>query len=702
MIRHPRSSPFRPRPCVAALLALAAAVPGWAGALQPAGVQPVEQVDAFVGTQGDHGQLSPAASAPFGMLQLGPDTTPFNHAGYDYAAGLLRGFSHTRGVGVGCGGAGGDLLVRVDYADARPGPQPLDKTSEQAAPGWYRAVYGGDRIEAQLVAAGAAGVARFVLPRDGEAVVSLDLAHAYSRRVAAAWERHEAGDLRGRLSAGTVCDQGVYHLWFASRLLLNGQAPALRLPPDAGQHAQLRLRVRGGDVIELRTGLSSVDAASAARTLDAEVGAQAFQALRAQVRKRWNDELGRIRVQGERERQALFYTQLFRVLQAPARIDDADGRYRAADGIERRVEAGHHRYSGWAVWDNYRTQLPLLALIDPQRSADIAASLAELVLLGRPQWATANEPFISVRTEHTGIALLDFRRKGIGGFDAAAVLAKLAAESAQLPRQSPDQVIESAYDDWAVWQLASDLGQTALAARFRTQALSYRPLWLREFKDIGPDFDVVKARGLYQGTLWQYRWAPVFDLDWLAGEALGHERFDAELERFFAENLFNMTNQPDIQTPFLLAWAGAGERSQRLVRQLLDEPVEHGYSNEGKRARPWHGRSFQLAPVGYADGMDDDAGGMSSWYVWASLGLYPLVVGEPRYLLGLPAFERIEIAPGDGRTLRLRCAGTGAAAGAASAAVELGGRALSGPWLQHADLRQGKELVFHSDGCAAR
>ena len=68
--------------------------------------EPGRLVDPFVGTLADYGQLSPAAVAPFGMVQLGPDTTPANHAGYDHAATTLTGFSHTRGVGVGCDGAG--------------------------------------------------------------------------------------------------------------------------------------------------------------------------------------------------------------------------------------------------------------------------------------------------------------------------------------------------------------------------------------------------------------------------------------------------------------------------------------------------------------------------------------------------------------------------------------------------------------------
>jgi len=283
----------------------------------------------------------------------------------------------------------------------------------------------------------------------------------------------------------------------------------------------------------------------------------------------------------------------------------------------------------------------LLALSYPQQAQDIAASLVELYQAGKQRWATRQEPFLTVRTEHSGVALLDFYRKGIT-FDAKAALTGMAAESTTLARATPDEQIEAAYDDWATGQLAQDLGDGAMAEHYGEKALAYRAMWLDVFQNLGADADVVKARGLYQGTLWQYRWAPVFDLPWLVGQ-LGAARFDAELARFFADDLYNMTNQPDIQTPFLFAWRGHRTQSDTLVHRLLTQPVNHPYTNAGKRPTPWRGLSFALAPQGFADGMDDDAGGMTSWHVWASLGLYPLVPGRPDYVVICPAFDRMQV-----------------------------------------------------------
>lgn len=657
----------------------------WPGLSRAA--EPVDLVDPFVGTSGDHGQLTPAATGPYGMVQLSPDTQPAQHAGYDFTADRLTGFSHTRAVGVGCGGGGGDLHVAVGYV-GDGASWAMDKASEKAGPGWYSVRYG-DGVQADLAAIGAAGVSRFTVPHAGIVRIVIDPRHSYTKRHSAEWTSRSSDALAGRMSAGTVCERGVYHLAFAAVLTLNDRPLAVRGADLGDDRIAFDVPVEAGDRITLRAALSVVDSESAREVLDAQVGPLDVEAVRAASREAWATELNRVRVTGDAGRERLLYTMLFRAMQTPVRIDDAQGRYRRSDGVLHQVPVGRHRYASWAIWDNYRTQLPLLALLDPDRSADIAASLAELYLAGKAQWATQNEPFITVRTEHAGVALLDFRRKGVDGFDATSVLPLMIAELDDLPRRSPDQQIETAYDVWAASELARDLGQVELADQLRAQALSYRTMWTAVFRDVADDFDVVKARGLYQGTLWQYRWAPVFDLDWLVNEGLGRERFLAELSRFFDQDLFNMTNQPDIQTPVLFAAAGRPEHTRRLVDQILHQPMDHWYTNSGRRDVAWRGRAFALDPVGYADGMDDDAGAMAAWYVWASLGLYPLTPGLPTYVVTPPSFSRVEITPSIGAPISIERDEAGAAG---EDAVQWNDRDVPGGMIAHAQIRAGGRL----------
>jgi putative alpha-1,2-mannosidase len=612
----------------------------------------VDVVDPFVGTLADFGQLTPAAVAPYGMVQLGPDTDPKNHAGYDFAAHTLRGFSHTRAVGVGCGGGGGDLLVSLLPAGAPPLAR-LDKAHERAGAGRYNVTYA-NGIAAEMTATRGTGLLRFTVRSSGRYVLRVDAAHAHTKRHAATLTAVGA-ELRATMTAGTVCDEGAYTIHSASRITVDGKSP--RVPTVIGSAANLQLHLRPGSVVEVRTGLSTVDQPAAATVRDTEAGTRSFAAILRETRAHWQRELSRIDVEAPRGQRALFYTALFRVMQTPVAIDDPDGRHRGSDGRIHRSTPGETRYTSWALWDNYRTQMPLIALIDPSRAADIARSLVALYREGKRQWSTRTEPFLTVRTEHAGIALLDFRRRGITGFDARAALAAMVRDSDTLQRNTPDQLIEAAYDDWAVAELAADLGETALSNRFRAKALSYRPMWREVFETPGADADVVKARGLYQGTLWQYRWVPVFDLDWMVG-TVGRDRFLAQLDAFFARGLYNMTNQPDIHTPWLYAALGRPEKTASLVHRYLTQPVDHHYANEGKRSAPWRGRSFRLAPQGYADGMDDDAGAMSAWYVFGSLGIYPLTPGVPTWTVAAPLVTSATLRLGDGRELEIRRNGT--------------------------------------------
>ena len=114
-----------------------------------------------------------------------------------------------------------------------------------------------------------------------------------------------------------------------------------------------------------------------------------------------------------------------------------------------------------------------------------------------------------------------------------------------------------------------------------------------------------------------------------------------------------MTNQPDIHVPWLYAALGRPTATSAIVHRYLTQPVDHPYANEGKRPQPWHGRSFALAPQGFADGMDDDAGAMTAWYVWGSLGLYPIVPGTARLVAATPLVSRATLRRDDGTRVPL-------------------------------------------------
>ncbi len=646
----------------------------------------LDQVDLFIGTAGDHGQLHPAATVPYGMIQLGPETTGNSHSGYDYRAAELLGFTHNRTSGVGCRGSGGNLLVRADYDRSMQGPAALHKESEQASPGYYRVDYGADRIRAEMTATAASGWQRYRFPRQGSVWLTVDLSHAHHRFYAGQYTLAENGAISGFISAATVCDEGRYKAYFS----LSTSRTPVEIVEESDLRVSLRYQVEANDTLVVQAAFSSVDtqSAEARRAADNQLGD--FDHIRRLARQNWQQKLGRFSVEGDPEKRQLFYSHLYRVFLSPHLLAEPGEFYRGSDG--KRYQAGARpQYFGWSLWDTFRTKFPLLTIADSRVMEDITHSLADLYRQGKPLWATNTEPYLTVRTEHAGILLLDAWRKGIRGFDARELLPLLADEADNMPRQSPDQVLEAAYDDWAVGTFAELLGDTETADEYLARAAGYRGLWNEKFRVMGANADIMHGDGLYEGTLWQYRWAVPFDTAWLIAQLGGNDGFSDELQTFFDEQLFNMGNQPDIQAPFMFNFAGHPWRTQRQVHNLLNEPTVHWYGTHEKKQSPYRGKAFRAEPEAFIPEMDDDDGTMTAWYVFAAMGIYPAAPGVPVYTLHTPAFQRLSVELDNGKTFEVTTTEPGKPY---IRSAQLNGEPLNRAWLTHDEIMQGATLLI--------
>ena len=213
-----------------------------------------------------------------------------------------------------------------------------------------------------------------------------------------------------------------------------------------------------------------------------------------------------------------------------------------------------------------------------------------------------------------------------------------------LTRNSPDQLMETVYDLWALSQIAGQAGDDAARQQYAAEADSlFEATWKRDFMTINDSYALMKGNGLYQGTRWQYRWAmPVF-ADRMKAWA-GEEELADQLETFFARHLFNQGNEPDIQTPFLFNLFGRPEKTDSLVHALLtDEGMIHLYGGNAEYPEPFVGRAFRNTVDGYAPEMDEDDGTMSAWYAFCQMGFYPVCVGTDQYELFSPLFKRITL-----------------------------------------------------------
>ena len=645
-------------------------------------------VNLFMGTAGDHGQVSPAAQLPLGLASVCPDSKVSSHAGYDYDEPEISGISVTRVSGVGGQGSGGNLRILPASGGTAVF---IQKGTEKAVPGYYETRLD-NGVQVRLTATNHCALEQYRFPRGLVPTLFVDFNSAIDpRRSRCRYAVLGSNDIEGWVVSSTVGNAGAYKLFFR----LHTDKPFTVAASDS-LSAQL-LFPEGTHKVEVRIGLSSISEASAAEELYA-IAARRFTRLRADAARAWRRVLGKVDVKGSTpEQRTLFYTGLYRVYLSPFHATFG-GKYVGTDAVVREATDWTF-YSGWSMWDTYRAKFPLITLLDPAATEDICRSLVSLYQTGKRNWATLQEPVPTVRTEHSQIALLDAWAKGIRGFDLAAAFPAMEAEAdlgraegarQGLTRNSPDQKMETIYDLWAMGQIAKIIGRDEAAARYLAEsAVLFEQTWKADFRTITPECAQMKGNGLYQGTRWQYRWAVPIYADKMI-EWVGREQLADELSEFFRLQLFNQGNEPDIQTPFMFNLFGHPERTDALVHALLtDDNMVHRYGGNAEYPEPFVGRAFRNRPDGYAPEMDEDDGTMSAWYLFSQLGLYPVCLGTNRYELFTPLFEKavLHLPNHDVRLIR-KCAP------ASARQVVVDGTPLPDFSISHTQLTSAREIVW--------
>lgn len=593
----------------------------------------------FLGSAGDHGQMTPGAAVPFGMISVCPDSEPGQHGGYDFDVPEISGVSINRISGVGCSGTGGNISVRPDYPDSR---LEIDKSTETAYPGYYETTFN-NGVKGRFTATKNMAVEKYVFPKESDRILSVDFASFVNDRnpeqLQCGFEIVSSDRIKGWVKAPTACSRGRYKLYFTFVTDTDFEV----VSSDAGS-AVLRF---AKDAVEVRISVSPVDQ-YAADCIAEGWADHSFDRILKNAVDQWDSKLGKINVKGStQEQKQLLYTLLYRVYLSPMDVSSDDGRYKGTDG-EIYHSDNHRYYSSWSMWDTFRTKFPLLAILEPEVMNDICWSLTEQFRCGKSDWATPHESVPTVRTEHSIIMLLDSWRKGINGFSLANGYDGMRAEADfSLPMRSPDQRLESSYDLWAISGIADILGRREDAERYRFKADSlFQAVWPKEFLHITPDFIQMRDNGLYQGSRWQYRWAAphyLAEMIRIAGQSVLEE----QLDYFFDNNLLNQGNEPCLHIPFIYNLLGCPEKTQDIVRRLLtDEKMVHLYGGNAEYPEPFVGRAFQNKVDGFAPEMDEDDGAMSAWYVFCSLGFYPVVVGTDSYEIFSPLYDEIVIDNG--------------------------------------------------------
>lgn len=484
--------------------------------------------------------------------------------------------------------------------------------------------------------------------------------------------------------------------------------------------------------INMRVGISYVSLANARANLQAESSAGAtLESTRDAARKLWNAKLGQIAVQGgTKNERTVFYTALYHVLLGENTYSDVNGDYLGFDRNVHQVAPGHIQYANFSGWDVYRSQLQLVTWLDPKIGSDIAQSLlnqahqnngvwdrwthitgATSVMNGDPSppaiaaiYAFGGRDFdlkgayASLLMAATTPTALDLSARGcpvqcVGERPALDQWLKLHYMPAGSGWGSAADTLELAAADFGVAQLAEDVGDDANAKLFRERAGWWRNLFNPATGYIQPrnadgswksvDFNMEDDDDYVEGSGAQYLWMVPFDPAGLFVKLGGNEKGEPRMDSFFynADGSLAVTksggahaeldNEPSIASPWLYDFVGAPWKTQEVVRAAIKQ-------------------IWTNAPEGISG--NDDLGEMSSWYVWAALGMYPLYPGRAELVLGSPLFEDAVI---DRPAGRIAIHAKGASMDAPYvASLSVNGTLSTRPWLPASFAQQGGSLDY--------
>jgi len=657
-------------------------------------------VDPYIGS-GGHGHVFVGASVPFGAVQLGPENFYKGWdwcSGYNYRDSVLIGFPHTHLSGTGIGDLA-DLLI-MPYTGAiktdkgietEPGSGYASRYShknEKVRPGYYSVKLDASGIRVELTATERVGFHWYHFPQGKEAHVIIDLKEGINDRSTDTYiTRVDQYTIEGyRYSKGWAKNQWLFFAIRSSQPLskFNVYDDNKLLDGTNGKGAAIKGLISFDNALadlKLKVGISPVSSENALANIEAEIPGWDFQKVRDAANAKWNKELAKISVQtNSLTDKRIFYTSLYHTMIDPAIFNDHNGDYRGADKKVYK-NASFTNYTVFSLWDTYRADNPLYNIIQPKRAGDmINTMLAIYDQQGKlPIWhLMGNETGTMVGISSMQV-VAEAYLKGIKGFDAERAFAAIKGtamsdslgmkyvknfEPIPTDKQSRPvaKALEYAIGDGSTALMAKKLGKTDDYNYFAKRAQSYKLYFDPSDKffkgklsdgNWSPGFDPLKSKNnLYaEGNAWQYLWLVPQDVPGLISLLGGEKAFNNRLDEFFNLNakadLDDLTgligqyahgNEPSHHITYLYTYSGQQWKTAEKVRYILKD-------------------MYLALPDGIIG--NEDCGQMSAWYVFSSLGFYPVFPASGAYVIGSPLFDKATINLDNGKKFTVETVGNG-------------------------------------------
>ena len=629
-------------------------------------------VDPFIGT-GGHGHTFPGATHPFGMVQLSPDTrlTGWDGcSGYHYTDSIIYGFSHTHLSGTGISDYGDILLMPYsgetyfnNGADGQKGySSRFKKSTERASPGFYKVFLEDSKIKVELTTDRLVGFHKYTYENTEDRKVLIDLDH---RDFITSTDLVQINDFQlsgHRHSKGWAEDQRVFFHMEFDQPIVN-----IQWKKEEGKGVKAALDFGPGEEkLKIKVAISAVDSEGAKKNLDTEATYWNFTRMKKESQEIWENQLNKIVVEGgTKEQKRVFYTALYHTMIAPNLYTDFDGRYLGTD-LKIHQADNFTNYTVFSLWDTFRSTHPLYTLIERDRTNDfINTFLAHYENGGQlPVWELAGNYTGTMIGYNAVPVITDAYAKGIQNFDAPLALEamqhsatrdKLGIDhfrrdgyiSSAKESESVSKTLEYAYDDWTIAVFADSIREHGIADDYYQRAQHYKNVfdpntgfmrarnnnqWLAPFAPEEVNHHYTEANS------WQYSYFVPQDVNGWMNLLGGAEATEKKLDDLFAASSetsgrdqaditgligqYAQGNEPSHHIPYLYNFAGVPHKTQKIVRQIMDEL----YTDQ---------------PDGLSG--NEDCGQMSSWLVFSAMGFYPVTPGSTNYILGSPMFDKITL-----------------------------------------------------------
>ncbi len=644
-------------------------------------------VDPMIGTAG-HGHTFPGATAPFGMVQLSPDTRVDGSwdgcSGYHYDDDSIYGFSHTHLSGTGCSDYGDVMFVpgkgKIIYdngVNTKDGYRShFSHLNEKAEAGYYSVVLDNSNTKVELTASPRVGVHRYTFADEKDNWILLDLTHR-DEVLDSKMELVNDHAIQGyRFSKAWANDQRVY---FYAEFSENFEsAPLVRANADSssGKIVKWAFKFDGKKQVILKVAISAVSCENAKLNMQTEVADFDFDAVHKKVVQQWNSELGKIEVKSSDEHKLrTFYTALYHCFIAPNLYCDVNGDYRGRDN-KIHTDTIHPQYTVFSLWDTYRALHPLFTIIQQKRDQDFINTFVKQAQEGGilPVWElSANETNCMIGY-HAIPVIVDAWMKGLTDFDTATAYEAMVSSAMQntngldaykkygfIPAEgeseSVSKTLEYAYDDWCISLAAKRMKRDDDFEYFSHRAQSWKNLYDPQTGFFRPrlnnsfvqPFDPNEVNFHYtEANAWQYSLAVQQDIPGLIAAHGGDKNF---IE--FLDQLFSVSSQ-------------TSGRDQADITGLIgqyaqgNEPSHHMAYLYNFTTQPWKTQEVvsKICNTMYSDKPDglcgnEDCGQMSAWYVLSAIGLYQTSPCSNDFQIGSPQFLDVTIHLENGKAFSI-------------------------------------------------